>query len=275
MIRLTFLIPALLFGALLAQQDEGGQDQTMRRLQKIREYINEAGTAYTDEDFEWAGKRIGEARILLARAMREGSEEYREQFEAEHRRIAKAHELLTAQGIKLAALEPVPDELGAGDVSGESPMEEGGGESPAGGESPDGDVPPARGGNNDQPVSFKDQIAPLFVQNCERCHVRGSRGDFSLRSYEALMGGKEDGTPVIAAGAPDESILYQEVESGDMPPREDIQLSASELSLIKRWIEQGAAFDGEDETVDINKKTYQNARRGNEQDPDRPRGGGG
>lgn len=266
MIRLTMLIPALLFGALLAQQEEGGQDQTTRRLQKIREYITEAGTAYTDQDFEWAGKRITEAQVLLDRAMREGSEDYREQFEAEHRRIAKAHELLIARGIELSGLEPVPEQLGTGPAESETPME--------GGEDTGTEFPPAGGGNdNRQPVSFKDQVRPLLLQYCERCHVRGSRGDFSLRSYEVLMSGKEDGTKVIVEGSPDESILFQQVESGDMPPRDDIQLAADELSLIKRWIEQGATFDGEDPAADINKKTFRDADRPNEQDPDRPRDG--
>ncbi|MGI9515979.1 MAG: c-type cytochrome domain-containing protein [Pirellulaceae bacterium] len=269
MIRLTILIPALLFGALLAQQEEGGQDQTTRRLQKIREYITEAGTGFTDEDYEWAGKRITEAQVLLARAMREGSEDYREQFETEHRRIAKAHELLTAQGIDLSDLEPIPEQLGAGPEESETPME--GGEDSGTEESPAGS---GNGNDNRQPVSFKDQVRPLLVQYCERCHVRGSRGDFSLRSYEVLMSGKEDGTPVIVAGSPDESILFQQVESGEMPPREDIQLAADEVSLIKRWIEQGATFDGEDPAADINKKTFRDADRPNRQDPDRPRSGG-
>jgi mono/diheme cytochrome c family protein len=93
-------------------------------------------------------------------------------------------------------------------------------------------------------VSFADEVAPIFNANCIKCHgglpdeeeLRESGLD--LRTYESVMVGSEYGS-VVEPGNPDDSILLQLVEDGDMPEEGD-NLSAEDISTIRTWIAEGA-----------------------------------
>ena len=45
----------------------------------------------------------------------------------------------------------------------------------------------------------------------------------------------------VVAGQPDESALWDQVSSGEMPPKPEEPLSADEKAMLRRWIERGAA----------------------------------
>jgi len=60
-----------------------------------------------------------------------------------------------------------------------------------------------------------------------------------LDSPVGVTTGGESG-PAIVPGKPDESLLYQRVHEGSMPPDEKGRLTASEIAAIRRWIEGGA-----------------------------------
>ena len=64
-----------------------------------------------------------------------------------------------------------------------------------------------------------------------------------MSSFEKLMAGSPGGDSVVA-GKPDDSLLFQLMESGDMPPKS--QVPEKDLNLVKKWIEEGAQFDGDD-----------------------------
>lgn len=98
---------------------------------------------------------------------------------------------------------------------------------------------PAAGG-----ISFTQQVAPILVGKCGRCHVQRSSGGFNVGSYAALMRGSDAGTvfrPGMGAG----SRLIEVLETGDMP-RGGNKLSADEITTITKWIDAGARFDGTD-----------------------------
>jgi len=98
-------------------------------------------------------------------------------------------------------------------------------------------------------LSFEDDIAPLFRTRCLKCHEGESRkADLDLASRERTVHGGESGAAIVP-GAPDESLLYKRISSGEMPPDENDRLSAAEQKLIYRWIaEMGNATA--DATVD-------------------------
>lgn len=87
-------------------------------------------------------------------------------------------------------------------------------------------------------VSFVDSVAPILVKQCGRCHVRGNRGDFSTASYNALMQSTH-----IASGLADESRLIEVIVDGDMPPGGNFP--EKDLEILKKWIAQGARYDGD------------------------------
>ena len=95
------------------------------------------------------------------------------------------------------------------------------------------------------------QIAPVLKQYCSGCHDGAEpEGDFSTSSWSTLMAGTPDG-PVLLAGKVEQSRLWQLLNGQAepaMPPVEEPQPTAEELSLLRQWIEQGALGDSADST---------------------------
>lgn len=98
-------------------------------------------------------------------------------------------------------------------------------------------------------VSFTNDIAPIFAQKCVACHgEQKAKGNFQLHTFEFLRKGVK-GEPVLAAGKPEESSLFQALISADEDsrmPQEDDPLPSPQIALIKQWIAEGAKFDGPD-----------------------------
>lgn len=94
-------------------------------------------------------------------------------------------------------------------------------------------------------ISFTRQVAPLLASKCGRCHVKDTKGDFSMASYAALRRGVKDVGVVLTPGGSRGSRLIEVIEIGDMP-RGGGKVSRQELALLSGWIDQGAKFDGRD-----------------------------
>ena len=59
-----------------------------------------------------------------------------------------------------------------------------------------------------------------------------------MESYETLLAGSQNGQ-VIIPGDSNSSLLFEKVESGEMPKR-GADLTAEQIELIKQWIDEGA-----------------------------------
>ncbi len=96
------------------------------------------------------------------------------------------------------------------------------------------------------PVSFSKDVAPIFLKNCQACHGQNDpKGDFQLFNYAALM--KAEGA--VTPGKPDDSELLRLLlseEKEERMPKEADPLPADKVALVKRWIAEGAKFDGSD-----------------------------
>ena len=104
-------------------------------------------------------------------------------------------------------------------------------------------------GPEDEAISFTKVIAPMIVQHCGRCHVDGSKGNLNVKDYASLIKGGRGGE-VIVKGNHKESSFYTLIESNEMPPRSN-GFPKDKLAQLRKWIEQGAKFDGEDETASL------------------------
>ena len=95
-------------------------------------------------------------------------------------------------------------------------------------------------GNVLDELAFDRQIAPLLAQRCLNCHSGDeTKGNLDLSSREKAMAGGESG-PVIVPGNADESLLWQHVESDEMPPKKP--LAAEDKVRIRAWIAGGAVL---------------------------------
>ena len=100
-------------------------------------------------------------------------------------------------------------------------------------------------------ISFKRQVAPILVNKCLACHNdKKAEHGLNLKTYALLRaGGKSLGAEIIEPGDPDTSQLI-EVLLPDATPRMPYKqppLSDTEIGILKRWVAEGAKFDGESE----------------------------
>ena len=88
---------------------------------------------------------------------------------------------------------------------------------------------------------FETKIAPLFANHCLECHDSASKqGLLDLSKKSLAIAGGENGKAFVL-GKSDDSLLWQMVESDDMPRKRD-PLSAEQKTLLKKWIDTGATW---------------------------------
>jgi len=93
-------------------------------------------------------------------------------------------------------------------------------------------------------VTFEARIRPILKTHCFHCHGENPDGKqkakLDVRLRRLLIKGGRSG-PAIVPGKRDESLLFQNLAKGEMPP-EDVSKrpTKQEIELIGRWIDQGA-----------------------------------
>ncbi len=95
-------------------------------------------------------------------------------------------------------------------------------------------------------IDFARQVQPILARKCYACHGPGTQeGSLRLDHAEGALKALESGEVGIVPGKPDASEVLRRVSSTDdserMPPKGK-PLSASEVSILKSWIEQGAKW---------------------------------
>lgn len=110
-------------------------------------------------------------------------------------------------------------------------------------------------GGSDKPVSFKDDVQPLFNSTCVFCHVTGAEnGGLNLGrrdSYASLTSASTEAPmPRVTPGDPSKSYLVHKLKgtqleaggSGNAMPMYDPPkpFPKEQLELIERWIREGA-----------------------------------
>lgn len=100
------------------------------------------------------------------------------------------------------------------------------------------------------PVSFRGEVAPLLLAQCQSCHgAEEAKGDFRVDSYTELMRVLDEEQPRVVASKPGASLVLQLLSSknaDDRMPQKSAPLEAEQIDLVRRWIGEGASFDGDD-----------------------------
>ena len=97
---------------------------------------------------------------------------------------------------------------------------------------------------DEKPVSYYHDIRPIFNSDCNACHKPEKlKGELDMTTIPALMKGGKHGHE-ITPGEPDKSKLVDMI-SGDDPemPKDGDPLTKDQISLIERWIKEGAKDD--------------------------------
>ena len=101
-------------------------------------------------------------------------------------------------------------------------------------------------------VHFNRDIRPLISDNCLKCHgpdAKNNTSDVRLDTSELAFREFEKGRFAIVPGKPEKSELYLRISTSDksdkMPPaKSNKSLTAAQVELIRRWIAEGAEWQG-------------------------------
>lgn len=196
----------------------------------VGELLKKAGALFNEKKYAECGAVIREVQEKVAALSDTGDKVILRQLETPHKQLSKAHALLELEGVELPELMPL-----AKPKRPEKPVK------------PDKPSPssPATDG-----LSFIRHVAPLLIAKCGRCHVQDTKGEFSAASYAALMKGAGQAGKVVFPGDATGSRIIEVIESGDMP-RGGNKLTPDEFEMLKKWINDGAKFDGPDQNASI------------------------
>jgi mono/diheme cytochrome c family protein len=199
-------------------------------IKAINDLVAKAGGLFKEKKFGECAEVIKQVQAKIEALAESGDPSVLRQLATPHRQLTKAHQLLQLEAIELSELLPLPEaKKPARPAKPEKPM-------PA--------ESPAAGG-----LSFVRHVAPVLIGKCGKCHVDQSKGDFSAASYASLMKGAGMAGKVIFPGDADGSRLIEVIVSGDMP--RGGKLTQGEFDVLKKWINEGAKFDGGDENAKI------------------------
>jgi hypothetical protein len=101
------------------------------------------------------------------------------------------------------------------------------------------------------PIQFNRDICPILTDNCFSCHGpdKGKRkANLRLDTQDGLFSVTDNERPVVP-GKPNQSEIYRRLithDPDDLMPKskEGTPLPPAQIALIKRWIEQGAPWQG-------------------------------
>ena len=102
----------------------------------------------------------------------------------------------------------------------------------------------------DAPIHFGRQILPLLSDRCFHCHGQDEKGRKADLRLDSLEEASRDlgGYRAIVPGHPDQSALLQRMNSSDKdeimpPPKTHKPMKPEEITLFRRWIQQGARYE--------------------------------
>ena len=93
-------------------------------------------------------------------------------------------------------------------------------------------------------IDFLRDIQPIIARHCAKCHIEKREGGLRLASRRDAFVAADSGEVFIKPGDSGGSELFQRITADDdtrMPP-EGERLSAAEVALMKRWIDEGARW---------------------------------
>jgi hypothetical protein len=208
---------------LLGQASAAPTAEQRAEIAAIGTLLRKAGSFYNESKFKESAELVKEVQGRLEKLAEGADQPTLAQLKEPHGRLAKAHALLEVEGITLPELKALPAAAA---------------------------VKSARKAAAMPTISFVTDVAPVLNARCGNCHVRAARGMFSMATYETLMKGPAMSGKVIFPGDAKGSVLIEKIEDKQMPPN-GAGIPDAELATLKKWVEEGAKFDGANPTAQL------------------------
>lgn len=97
-------------------------------------------------------------------------------------------------------------------------------------------------------ISYYKDVRPIFQQHCQGCHQPAkAQGGYVMTSFADLFKKTDKDQLGVVPGNPAQSMVYQQItpqkgKKAEMPRGKE-PLSERDVTLVKKWIEQGAQDD--------------------------------
>jgi cytochrome c len=234
-VRFRFIFTCLALGILLAAWAAAAATPEQRaEILAVGTLMTKAGNLFNEKKFQEAGEAVKDAQGKVEKLAKSADRQMLDQLEPIYKRISAAHAKLKTEGIALPELKPLPDAKAAPAKT-----------SPAAKTAPaaKGTAAKAAAKGGMGGVSFVKDVAPVLNARCGTCHVRSAKGQFSMATFDNLMKGPMQTGKVVFPGDVKSSVLIEKVEQKEMPPS-GAGIPDGELAILKRWIQDGAKFDG-------------------------------
>jgi uncharacterized membrane protein len=106
---------------------------------------------------------------------------------------------------------------------------------------------PDAASGDDRMTFYATKVLPLLTERCYECHGNGKRkGGLRMDVRASVAGKDEDGRWIAQPGDPAHSLLIERcllpAEDDEAMPPEGDRLKASELDILRRWIEDGVVM---------------------------------
>lgn len=250
---IVFLCGSLLFTSTLPaagpDPTSGLDKRSQQAYSSVKLTVQVAGKEFVAGRFEKSARSLEKAMHQINVALDAGSPALYEALMPKMQRIVNARVLIELEGVTIApfdipphpSTQPPPTAMAEDAPQSQPKPSQPKPSQPKASETKPSEKPgPSSTENNE--ISFVSQVAPILVSKCGNCHIRRSKGGFSLTSFAHLMKGPPEGV-VVFPGDTIGSRLIETIKTGDMP-RGGGSVSAKELATLERWINEGAKYDG-------------------------------
>jgi len=221
----------LLVAGWVSQAQASPTAEQRAEIGAISTLMTKAANLFTNSKFKESGEAVKEVQQRIEKLAASGDEQVIAQLGAIHKRLTNAHALLELEGVALPELKP---------LTAAAPMPK---------PDPKGPLGTAPAATVPGEVSFTKQVVPILTARCGGCHVNKASGMFSMATYAALMKGPPAGL-VIFKGDGKGSVLMEKIDDAEMPPNGN-KLPVAEIEVLRKWINEGAKFDGPDPAANI------------------------
>lgn len=98
-------------------------------------------------------------------------------------------------------------------------------------------------------VDFKREVRPIFERHCYECHgEQKQKAGVRFDRKSTVFKGGDSGKPLLVSGKSADSLIIQKITATDpdevMPPKGP-RVSESDVALLRKWIDAGAAWPDE------------------------------
>ncbi len=107
-----------------------------------------------------------------------------------------------------------------------------------------------------QTVSFRKDVATILLENCVACHgPKKAEGGYRADTFDELLKPGDTGAQPVVSAAAASGELLRRITSNDKSermPADSDALTESQIDVVKRWIAEGAKFDGDKGNISLN-----------------------